>query len=124
MVGITRGTEEGPCTLGRALMRAPNSRLWNGLQLPNHPAISPGRHQYDVVHHDMFVVNIFSPVRDAQFVLRSIVQLHDVALGGIKYRFQVMRLIRVLAGQTGALLAGPPIAQPSFWLAGQMALAG
>ena len=113
--------EEGKRGSAHPLQRftASNLRLRNGLELPDHPAVGSGRHQHDVVHHDMFVMDSFPAVGDSQFVLRSIVQFHDVTLGRIKYRLQVMRLIRVLASQTGALLAGHRIAQHFFNLAGE-----
>src|SRR6267154_1608274 len=87
------------------------SRLRYSLQLADHPSICAGRHEHYKVHNDFLVMDDFSAIRDAQFVLRGIVQLHDIALGGVKHGFHPVILVYILLAEAGVLLADNRIPQ-------------
>src|ERR1700677_475371 len=97
-------------------------KLGDGLQLANDPTISGGRHEHNVVHDHMLVVNSFVAIADLQLVLSGVMQLHHVTLWSVKYNFQLVSLIEVAAAQAGLLLAENGLAQPLPGIAGKWAL--
>lgn len=83
-----------------------SSELRHGLQMANHPTVGSRRHKHNVMRHNVFLMDQFSAIQDLKFILGRVVQLYDVALGGIKHGLHFVILIDVLLAQAGALLVG------------------
>src|SRR4051812_31482172 len=98
------------------LASAGGSKVLNCLELPYNPAVSTGRHQDNVVHHRMLVVNRLSSIQDLIVVLGCVMQLNDVALRGIEHGFNFMSLIRIVRRQTVPALAADLVREPGVRL--------
>src|ERR1700736_1738211 len=72
-----------------------SSKLGNRLQLADHPAVGTRRHQHDIVHNHMFVVDGFTAVKNLQIVVGGVMQFDHVAFGSIKNSFDLMILVEV-----------------------------
>ena len=78
------------------------SKLWNGLQLADDPAVGTGSHQHNIAHHDMLVVDSLSAIENLESVVRGIVEFDHVALWGIKDGVYLVTLIEVARRKSAA----------------------
>src|SRR5450755_1371459 len=89
-----------------------SSKLGNALQLANHPTVRPRGHEHNVVNNDGLIVDDLPAVQNLQLILRGVMQLDNVALGGVKHSFQFVILIPIPLAEAGTLLVGNRFAQP------------
>jgi hypothetical protein len=96
------------------MRRSAISELRHSLQMADHPAIGSGRHEHNVMHYDVFLVDQFSAVQDLKLILGRVVQLYHIALRGIKNGLHFVILIDVSLTEAGALLARNTLAERLF----------